>query len=134
MMFSVYNKGVLESPDRPTLSIQTICGHSPSFNDLRHPNPMPPATHRPKEDSKGKRKNEEEEGVPEELLAALNFAALEGSTPPWAAGAKNWDPENGGLTERHIQVRACPAPAPAPAPFVVRRGASARGLDTSLHL
>lgn len=43
--------------------------------------------------------------MPEELLAALNFAALEGSTPPWAAGGKNWDPENGGLTEHHIQVR-----------------------------
>lgn len=43
--------------------------------------------------------------MPEELLAALNFAALEGSTPPWAAGGKNWDPENGGLAECHIQVR-----------------------------
>lgn len=60
---------------------------------------------RPKEDSKGKRRIEEEDGVPEELLAALNFAALEGSTPPWAAGGKNWDPENGGLAECHIQVR-----------------------------
>lgn len=42
--------------------------------------------------------------MPEELLAALNFADLEGSTPPWASGGKNWDPENGGLTECHIQA------------------------------
>lgn len=69
------------------------------------PKPQPA---RPKEDRKGKRKNEEENGVPEELLAALNFAALEGSIPPWAAGGKNWDPENGGLTEHHIQVRPPP--------------------------
>ncbi|CAM9777765.1 unnamed protein product [Scytosiphon promiscuus] len=59
---------------------------------------------RPKEDTKGKRKAEEEGSVPEELLAALNFADLEGPIPPWASGGKNWDPENGGLTERHIQA------------------------------
>lgn len=63
-----------------------------------------PCVPRPKEDTKGKRKAEEEGAVPEELLAALNFADLEGPIPPWASGGKNWDPENGGLTERHIQV------------------------------
>lgn len=73
-----------------------MTSHVPLHNDVNNP--------RPKEDTKGKRKAEEEGTVPEELLAALNFADLEGPIPPWASGGKNWDPENGGLTERHIQV------------------------------
>lgn len=79
--------------------------HLCSSNDILHrPFIYNTKKNRPKEDSKGKRKAEEAVGAPEELLAALNFAGLEGSVPPWATGGKNWDPENGGLTERHIQV------------------------------
>ena len=58
---------------------------------------------RPKDD-KGKRKADEEVTVPEELLAALNFADL-GAVPPWATDGPDWEPGNGGLTERHIQAR-----------------------------
>lgn len=42
--------------------------------------------------------------MPEELLAALHFADLEGTPPPWASTGPTWDRENGGLTEKHIQV------------------------------
>lgn len=60
-------------------------------------------TNSPKED-KGKRKAEGEDGVPEELLAALHFADLEGTAPPWASSGPDWEHANGGLTEKHIQV------------------------------
>lgn len=39
----------------------------------------------------------------EELLTSLNFADL-GPVPPWST--EDADPENGGLTEFHIQVHA----------------------------
>lgn len=42
--------------------------------------------------------------VPEELLAALSFADLGGPVPPWSTGGPEWEPGNGGLTERHIQA------------------------------
>ena len=63
----------------------------------------------PKEDKGVKRKLEGEDGVAEELLAALHFADLEGTAPPWASSGPTADREHGGLTEKHIQVHGLAA-------------------------
>lgn len=52
--------------------------------------------------NKKKSPTEESTAQTDEMLAALNFADL-GPVPPWTS--EDADPENGGLTEFHIQVR-----------------------------